>query len=395
MDAYRAPRSTTIATFCSTALLLVAAPLAWATPTFNCPGVRYIGNTSVTVPDPHNTATNCATSSDGAIVASDGTFSAVTGFFVSGWTLTTSVFGQLLRVSNAAGITWNLGPMPGYLTTVGSSPGQITQYTYNNLGRIESTTAPGALVTTYTYEPLSNRVQTADRMGNVTTYTYDAMNRPVNVIESSGSNQITYTYDSLSTRPSSATESTGGPPSRVTTYTYDMGNGNRLDTRTDTTAPTTTYTYDPVFNRVTSIQELPQPGGNRTTYDYDGSSNRVTMVTDDPPPPPVITQYHYDATSNLLTEVERDGTIITRFEYDSAGHLTGSIDDPNGQNRQTRFTYDALGHLSSITDPNGQSIGSFSYVPEPGSLLLLAIGLGALALRRRPLLPPSALRLHP
>src|SRR5262245_3211581 len=99
MAAIRAPRKTTLACICA-ALLPLAAPAAWATPTLTCPGVSYIGHTSATVPDPGNTAMSCATSSDGAIVSADGAFNAVTGFFLSGWTLATDVFGHLLRVSN-------------------------------------------------------------------------------------------------------------------------------------------------------------------------------------------------------------------------------------------------------------------------------------------------------
>src|SRR5262245_36938683 len=305
MLAIHAPRKTAMAVAC-TILLPLALPAA-ATPTFICPGVRYIGNSSVTIPDTQNTAGSCTTVTDGAIVAADATFNAVTGFFLAGWTLTTDVFGHLMRVTNAAGITWNLGLMPGHLTTVGTTPGQITQFQYDAEGRVVSTSAPGGVVTQYSYNGLSESVHSIDRAGITTTYTYDAQNRPVSLIDSSaGPNQVSYTYSSLGIGPSGVVES---PSGRTTSYTYDAA--NQMVTRNDPQGPnTTSYSYDPGTGNLTqSLDTLPS---RLTRYTYDSNGNVIQVeVTDDPPPPPdpVITSYQYDAANNLIA-VARDGTII-------------------------------------------------------------------------------------
>ena len=393
MDAMLPNRSAVVVTTTCVGLLWLAVPPVSAMPTFNCPGVRFIGNTSVNVPDPQNTATSCTTAFEGGTVAADGTFNAITGFFLTGWTLTTNVFGQLLRVSNGAGITWNLGTLPGSLTSVGS-PGQVTTYSYDAMGRIESTTAPGSQVTQYTYQGSSNLIHEATGpSGTITRYSYTA-DRPVTVQENPGTpgeRQITYTYNSLSSGPETATESPVSPTDRVTRYTYDAGNGNRLTQKEEESAPPpppdkprTQYSYDSL-NRLEKTEAA--PSGNVTRYEYAGISDRVTKVTDDPPAPPVITEYHYNS-DNRIVEIERNDVLITRFEYDAAGHLTGDIQNPGTPNEtRTRFEYDTSGHLAGITfiDSRGQSTstGPFNFVPVPGSLLLLSLGLGALALHRR------------
>jgi hypothetical protein len=48
----------------------------------------------------------------------------------------------------------------------------------------------------------------------------------------------------------------------------------------------------------------------------------------------------------------------------------------------TTYTYDASGSLQSLTDPQGRTT-SFGYVPEPGTLFLVASGLLLVAWRER------------
>src|SRR5688572_14707727 len=240
METLRAARASAIAAISGAGLLssLVSQP-ASATPVIECPGVRYVYTSSVNFPDPANTGSTCTTAYDGGTVAADGTFNAVTAFGGLGWTVTASTFGQLLRITNNFGITWNLGPLPGSLAAISDPAANVTRYAYDSLGRVQTTTAPGSQTTQYAYDGSSNRIQTTTAPGgNITTYTYDA-GWPNTVTESSGSgHQITYTYDSGSNRPASAVESPGG---HTMTYSYDS---NRLATRLDSAGPTTTYTYD-------------------------------------------------------------------------------------------------------------------------------------------------------
>lgn len=109
-------------------------------------------------------------------------------------------------------------------------------------------------------------------------------------------------------------------------FTYD-GNGNLL-TKTDSAGNVTTFSYEPVFNRVTSIQN--------------GLGQTV--------------QYLYDSLGNLTSVTDANGR-GTAFTYNSFGQVT-QVTDAAGQS--TNFTYDALGNLSSSTDPLGKA-QSFLY----------------------------------
>ncbi|MGH2459982.1 MAG: RHS repeat-associated core domain-containing protein, partial [Chloroflexota bacterium] len=131
---------------------------------------------------------------------------------------------------------------------------------------------------------------------------------------------------------------------RVTSYTYDaLGNVTSVTRLAGTSgAVTTTMTYDPTFNQLTSITD---PLNHTTSFGYDSAGN-LTTVTD---PLSHQTTLTYNAAGEPLTTTDPLGHTI-QFAYD--GGDLASVTDPLG-NTSTRFV-DAVGRLVSTTDPLGR-----------------------------------------
>ncbi|HVN87418.1 MAG TPA: DUF6531 domain-containing protein, partial [Candidatus Binatia bacterium] len=179
--------------------------------------------------------------------------------------------------------------------------------------------------------PLLGTIVT-DPLGNTTTYRFntegflvdvtDALGQKRGLGRNLGTNLVTAV-----TGPASCSVC-GAPGAGDFFFTYDA-NGNML-TRTDALGHTTTYTYEPTFNKVSSVTD---PLGNTTNFTY-------------------------DTHGNLLSIADPLGH-TTSITYDSHG-LATSITDPLG-NSQT-LTYDDDGNLVAVTDPLGHT-SSLAYDP--------------------------------
>ncbi|NEQ48277.1 MAG: hypothetical protein F6K00_33980 [Leptolyngbya sp. SIOISBB] len=120
------------------------------------------------------------------------------------------------------------------------------------------------------------------------------------------------------------------------------------------------YTYDPIFNQMTSMTD---EIGRQTLYEIDPTNgNRLAMTqvvgeidsvengeTDD-----VTTTYTYTATGQLDIETDALGR-QTDYDYDTVGYLTqvtyakGTVDEAIWQ-----YEYDTAGNQTAMIDPNGQ-----------------------------------------
>jgi RHS repeat-associated protein len=138
-----------------------------------------------------------------------------------------------------------------------------------------------------------------------------------------------------------------------------------------------TFSYDPVFNQVTSYRDelgrltlndidpnngniltstkvVGQVGGDddlTTTYTYT-DAGLVDIMTD---PLGRVTDYQYDLKGRLVKEIQAVGTAdeaTIQYEYDAVGNQTAIIDE-NGQ--RTEFEYDSQNRITKITeaDPDG------------------------------------------
>jgi RHS repeat-associated protein len=152
------------------------------------------------------------------------------------------------------------------------------------------------------------------------------------------------------------------PEGGITSYLYDntvnpWANNIASVTRTakpgSTLSPlVTAYTYDPIWNRPTSITD---PLGLLMTRSYDAATgNLLTSVADAGPAPHfnARSSFTYNAVGQVLTATDPQAT-ITKFAYDGFGNQTYITRDFGHLNQHTGFTYDALGNVVAVLDPNG------------------------------------------
>ena len=355
---------------------------------------------------------------------------------------------QINQIIDPVGRSLNLSYDASNRVTLITDPiGRTVQYAYNSAGYLATVTDPNAGVTTYSYDNQNNLISVKDPRGVVTEQnTYDANGRVIQQVQADGGiyqfvytllnplvgtsppmltavtdplgNQTTYRFDpnqllTDATDPSGQTKSftldtahsslvsaisgtavcasCGSSVQGNQTYTLDE-NGNILSS-TDALGNTTTYTYESIFNKVTSITD---PLGDETRFTYDSNGNLLTrtdpngnttsftylafgQVGQTTDPTGAKTIFTYDSFGNLATVTDALGN-TTSTAYDGISRPSQTIDalgrrtqtaydalsrvvsQTNAQNNVTRFTYDAAGNLLSITDARSNTT-SFTYDP--------------------------------
>ncbi|HWL38008.1 MAG TPA: RHS repeat-associated core domain-containing protein [Frankiaceae bacterium] len=277
----------------------------------------------------------------------------------------------------------------GDLTRVVDRSGLRTDYGYDELGRLATTTAfptnhPSGVTTTYTYD-LSGIVGQVDGppvLNQRTNQTHQL--RTVNTPDANGI-----------IRDVTVSDVRGFDAPRVTHYDYD--NNDQLTLVRDPEGGTTTRTYDDAEN----VATVTDPRGLTTQFDYDVNDQLTTVTAkgfiDDPitpgaPRDVVLARYTYDAAGWLDTATDArgvvrdytwnpdqrlrsvtvkgyrntDGTtrdIVTEWhQYDPAGNET--VTKLGGYLRTVNSTYDAAGWLSSQVDDAATINRTTSYVRD-------------------------------
>lgn len=263
----------------------------------------------------------------------------------------------------------------------------ITEYEYDNYGRIERQINALGLSTNYKYNSKGLLEHEVNHKGHITAYSYDNWGKKMETVYPDGSiesNSLAWTSSPTGTLFVSTTSKTGKPDvqtyydalGRVTRtgqkrfdgvylYTDNVYDAKGLIEKTSIpfkgSSPSLWNTY--VYDENNRISEQNYASGKKDSYKYD--KLKVIFTSDS-----ITSTKKFDTSGQLISitdpagditykirpdgqpeSIIAPGNIITSFEYDEYGRQT-HIDDPSAGTKI--FGYDASGNINKETDANGK-----------------------------------------
>ena len=252
----------------------------------------------------------------------------------------------------------------GLVSSVKDRAGRTTHYDYDPLKRLIRVRDAANDTTEMNYDKVGNLTQLTDTNGNRTKFEYDSNNRLIKKIYVDGSYER-YTYDgnnnlvsyrnargqltNFSYDDNDNRTRIGYSSGPAVTIAYDAL--NRPVRMVDATG-TTTFSYD-LLGRLTS-EDGPWLN-DKVSYRYDAVGRRQQILLNNAN----AANYSYDTLSRLSTISSPAGTFT--YNYDGVSSLVSALALPNGSS--TNYTYDTLGRLSQIQNrkQNLSNISRYTY----------------------------------
>ena len=284
------------------------------------------------------------------------------------------------------------------ITAYQSSSPLITDYDYDNLGRLIKVTDPAGIVTTHEYDNAGRLTKTIQKVHptittqnyqnkyNITTrYFYDSRGNQIAAVDTLWT--ITRTYYDLADHPISVIQNlviNNDPADTEAEVVAAIGTALAQVPGYSSTNPDRNIRTDTQYDDAGNVIATVDPAGftARTYYD---SANRPNLTIQhfvgtgayDPAHPDenIRTEYYYDANGNVIATRDTLG-VITRTYYDELNrpktvvqnlYITGTTADINAalssvpaytstypdRNLRTDTYYDASGNAILTVDPKG------------------------------------------
>jgi RHS repeat-associated protein len=250
---------------------------------------------------------------------------------------TYDALGNRLTMVDGTGTTTTVPDALYRPSTVTDGAGNVVGYGYDAAGRRTTITYPaGTGTATYNYDNADRLTSVVDWNNKTTTYTYDTANRLATTATPDGVTE-TRTYDNADRL---ATILTKKGSTTIVSYTYTVDSvGNR--TKVVDTNGTTTPGYDSLYR----VNAMTYPNGDTQSYTYDPMGNRLTKVNNGS-----TTNY----TSDDADQMTAAGGVT--YGYDNNGNQTSRGTDTFGYDAENRLTSTTLGGTSGSYVYNGDGL---------------------------------------
>lgn len=227
--------------------------------------------------------------------------------------------------------------------------GITTDYTYDNYGRLETTTTP---INTITYSN-SGLTQTVTNSGTSQTSskTYDASGLLDYASDAGG--YIDYTYYASGNIYNIKYNNGGGSLMNTISMIYD--DFGRQTSLTDPDAGTTSYTYNSIGELLTQTDA--RANTYTMTYDKLGRLTSKSNSTEG------TINYNYDTENygkGKIASITADNGTSQSFKYNTLGQTTNLKETISGQNFETKYEYDNFGRMKKTIYPSDFGI-NYSY----------------------------------
>jgi RHS repeat-associated protein len=292
---------------------------------------------------------------------SNGYVNSVSGSITDAMTYTNNGIGLVTSSVDSEGYTLNMSyDYLDRLATVTYMDGTTDLTSYNKLD-VASTTDRQGRITTNQYDAIRELLQTTDPLGRTTQYSWCTCGGLSQLTDANG-NITEWDLDTEGRVTGKTYGYTGGHNSSTLYYTYETNSG-RLSSMTDARSNKAAYVYN-TDNTLASTTYTPTASPDPSvSFTYDSVYNRVTSMVDSTG----TTTYSYNAiTGSLTTGAGRlssvsvpiaSSTAGVTYSYDALGRVNNrSIDTGNS----VSTTFDALGRVTGVTNALTPT-GSFTY----------------------------------
>jgi trimeric autotransporter adhesin len=232
----------------------------------------------------------------------------------------------------------------------------VTVDTYDASGQLASETTgygtSAASTVSYCYDPQGNQTSAVSADGNTSGTAACSTSYPWTVTATPQANyQTTYKHDSANELVTTITPANTASSTPTTTATYDPA-GNML-TSTDPNGVTFTDTYTPVNLKASVSYSGSSAHAVSYTYDADGQKTAMTDATGTP-------SYTYDPFGEITSTTNGDGQTVG-YGYDSDGDTTGTtyplpVSATWATTDTVSYGYDHADRLTSVSDFTGNTI---------------------------------------